>query len=146
MTKTYEIFYAENTEAERLLFREAFNDLPEAVNITIANDGIDAVSVLSIPNYHPDLIFLDLLMPFIDGIECLREIRLDKKFDDVPVIMFSISSYEKDIKTAYEAGATLYILKPFNVTHQAALMKKMFVINWQEYLPKPPLEKFLFKT
>ncbi|CAN5234628.1 hypothetical protein BH23BAC2_BH23BAC2_27750 [soil metagenome] len=60
----------------------------------------------------PDLILMDLNMPVMNGFECLKEIRSNPVFLDIPVIIFSTSNYEKDIAHAEELGALGYLHKP----------------------------------
>lgn len=76
--------------------------------IITATSAREALSKVS--SEKPDLILLDILMPEIDGIECLRMIReLDK---DVPVVMVTVVDDSKTAKRAIKSGATDYITKP----------------------------------
>lgn len=61
---------------------------------------------------RPVLILLDLNMPVMDGHETLVELRKDKTLRDLPIVIFSTSQAESDIKRAYENGANTYIRKP----------------------------------
>jgi CheY-like chemotaxis protein len=61
----------------------------------------------------PDIILLDLMMPGISGYETCRKIKSDEKFRDIPVVILSAKSADKDIKEAYNEGADGYISKPF---------------------------------
>ncbi|WP_246637720.1 PP2C family protein-serine/threonine phosphatase [Crassaminicella profunda] len=61
-----------------------------------------------------DLILTDLMMREIDGIEFCRQIRLEKRFDNVPIIAISSSSNMKNLKKAFEVGVSDYITKPIN--------------------------------
>ncbi len=60
---------------------------------------------------RPDLIFLDLNLPRVDGREVLKYIKSTSSFRRIPVIVFSSSEREEDITTAYELGANTYISK-----------------------------------
>ncbi len=64
-----------------------------------------------IPKIRPDLIFLDLNLPGIDGKEVLRFIKSKPEFRQIPVIVFSSSERDEDITTAYALGANTYISK-----------------------------------
>jgi CheY-like chemotaxis protein len=76
-----------------------------------AIDGFEALAKLKKDGYDPDLIFLDLNMPKMHGLECLRKIRQIERLTRRPVIVFSTSSNPHDISASREAGATDYLVK-----------------------------------
>jgi len=61
----------------------------------------------------PDLIMLDIMMPFMDGFEVCRELKADASTRDIPVIMLTAKSQQIDIQKGKDAGADDYITKPF---------------------------------
>jgi two-component system response regulator len=61
------------------------------------------------------LVLLDIKMPRTDGFEVLREIRANKRFKELPVIMFSASDDEADIAESAKLGANGYLVKPFTI-------------------------------
>jgi len=61
----------------------------------------------------PDLIMLDIMMPFMDGYEVCRELKADPSTRDIPVIMLTAKSQQVDIQKGKEVGADDYITKPF---------------------------------
>ena len=75
-----------------------------------AGDGTAALSVLSQGGI--DLVILDIMMPFMDGMTCLREMRTRKIM--TPVIMLTARSEEYDKLTGLESGADDYVVKPFS--------------------------------
>ncbi len=139
-----EVFYAEDKRADRLLFQLALEDIPLSIRLEMAEDGKIAMDKL-LKDYNPDFILLDVNMPFKNGHECLREIRQNAKFDQTPVIMFTTSAMDKDIENAYAEKANLYIQKPYDINMQAVVMRTIFSMNWKDYFPQPPMEKFVFK-
>jgi len=62
---------------------------------------------------HPDLIMLDIMMPFMDGFEVCRELKADPATRDIPVIMLTAKSQQVDIQRGKDVGADDYITKPF---------------------------------
>jgi two-component system alkaline phosphatase synthesis response regulator PhoP/two-component system response regulator VicR len=62
---------------------------------------------------RPDLIMLDIMMPYMDGFEVCRELKADPATRDIPVIMLTAKSQQVDIQKGKEAGADDYITKPF---------------------------------
>lgn len=69
-----------------------------------------ALSVMS--QEKPDVILLDIMMPDISGLEVLRFIRREPDLASIPVIILSAKSMPTDIKTGFEAGASMYLTKP----------------------------------
>ena len=77
---------------------------------TEAGDGSAALSILTMDDI--DLVILDIMMPFMDGMTCLREMRLHKIM--TPVIMLTARSEEYDKLAGLESGADDYVVKPFS--------------------------------
>lgn len=76
-----------------------------------------------------DLIVLDLVMPEIDGIEACARIRGDNRYVDVPVIMVTAASDMDSLSSAFIAGATDYITKPFNRVELLARVRSALKIK-----------------
>lgn len=74
-----------------------------------AFNGRDALDVLK--NLEPDIIFLDLRMPIMDGIEFLKQYQPKKDHPDVHIIVFSNYDMQKEVDEAYALGADRYVLK-----------------------------------
>ena len=70
------------------------------------------VFIESIDKYNPDIVFLDIKMPKLDGIDVLREIRNSEEFKFLPVVMLTSSSMDRDIMESYELGVNAYVVKP----------------------------------
>lgn len=64
---------------------------------------------------HPDLIILDLVMPGLSGLEVCRLLKNRSDFGDVPIIVMSVLDREVDRQHVFEAGADMFIHKPFNL-------------------------------
>lgn len=64
------------------------------------------------PSSHADIVLMDLLMPDMDGLEAIRKIREDERFEHLPVIVVTAKTETSDLTAAYTAGATDYIRKP----------------------------------
>ncbi len=82
------------------------------LKVVTAKDGMDALEKL--PNEKVDLIITDLNMPNMDGFELLRTIRENQEFKELPVIILSSLSDEKDIQRGLQLGANSYLVKPFD--------------------------------
>jgi len=84
----------------------------EGWEVVSANNGEDALRTLL--KFEPDLVILDVMMPRIDGVEVCRAIKAREESADTPVIMLTAKDREKDKEEALEAGADLYLTKPFS--------------------------------
>ncbi len=62
----------------------------------------------------PDVFLCDMEMPRMDGLELIRQIREQREFEHTPVVMVTSRASEKHRNKAFEAGATDYVVKPFN--------------------------------
>ncbi len=78
--------------------------------IVIFHTGKEFIDYLAVENNTIDLVFMDFLVPLINGIECIRFLRKDRK--STPVIMITAYSSEQAKTEAYIAGCNEYILKP----------------------------------
>ncbi len=72
----------------------------------------------------PDVVLLDVMMPFHDGVELVRRIRSQPGWADVPTLMLTSKSDEADIVEALEAGANDYIVKPFQPNELLARVRR----------------------
>ena len=95
------------------LFCEAVSDIDSEARCFTAINGEDALKKLGkMAPQLPDFIFLDLNMPRMDGRECLLELKKDIKLRNIPVIIFTTSSAQKDIDDTMATGATYFLTKP----------------------------------
>jgi len=107
------ILLVEDNFDERMLVKRLFNKIDMNVELMTANDGQEAVDLLS-KSANDDLpvfVLLDLKMPRMSGHEVLKWIRQNEATKCLPVIMFSCSDDEKDISYSYELGANSYVQK-----------------------------------
>lgn len=98
---------------DQLLFNEALSEADNSVVYYGAFNGIDALDKLhseEIP--QPDLIFMDVNMPRMNGLDCLRELKKFEKLKSIPVIMYSTSCSLVYQKLCFANGAVNYIEKP----------------------------------
>jgi len=86
------ILLADDDADDRLFFDKALKEIPIATNLTMVYDGEQLMNYLNENSEHlPDILFLDINMPRMNGIECLSEINGNKKLKDLTVIIFTIS-------------------------------------------------------
>lgn len=102
----------DDDEDDQEIFSIAMEQADPSMKCISASDGREALSILEDRSFTPDYIFLDLNMPRMDGKECLREIRKQSRLNDVPVIIFTTSSSNRDEEETKQLGANFFITKP----------------------------------
>lgn len=83
-----------------------------------AAQGAEAVMMAS--SYNPDVMFLDLGLPDMDGVDVIRQVR---SWSNMPIIVISARSEDEDKTTALDAGADDYLTKPFSVEELLARLR-----------------------
>ncbi len=78
----------------------------------MARDGAEALEYLLSNRPKPKVVFLDLKLPKIDGIEVLRRVRSDERTRSLPVVVLTSSQEERDISECYKLGVNSYVVKP----------------------------------
>lgn len=94
----------------------------EGMEIYVANDGKEALAKLS-ELKNPDIILMDIMMPEMDGIECIKKIRAKKVYKKMPIIALTAKAMKGDREKSMEAGASDYITKPVNTEKLLSLMR-----------------------
>jgi CheY-like chemotaxis protein len=141
--RTQHVFIADDDEDDQLLFREVIKELPYLVHLSTARDGEEALKLLESMPQLPDLMFLDLNMPMINGLECLSEIKRNPKLVHLPVIIFSTSSFPGNINKVYQLGAHLYIRKPNDFVTFKRAIHHVLSIDWRKGFAPPPRHEFV---
>lgn len=104
---------ADDDADDKTLFCEALAEIDSSIVCHTASDGKEALAILSEKQIEkPSIIFLDINMPVMDGWQCLGRIKQNNDHRDIPVIMYSTSSYQRDIELALESGAFCFFTKP----------------------------------
>jgi two-component system response regulator len=113
------ILVAEDDSDDRFLLEAAFLEKGYKDKIEFVENGVELIDFLS--NIHnkttthesfPYFILLDLNMPKKDGREVLKEIKQHPVFKKIPIVVFTTTRNESEIKRCYELGANTYVVKP----------------------------------
>jgi two-component system chemotaxis response regulator CheY len=88
-----------------------------------ANDGIDALAKAADQRFA--MVVTDLNMPGLDGIGLIRRLRADPKHQGIPIVMLTTESEEGKKQEGKSAGATGWIVKPFDQARLVAVVKKL---------------------
>ena len=116
------IYLADDDDDDRELFIEALSEIPLETEVSQFDNGIDLMDDLFIDKPLPDIIFLDLRMPLMDGFECLADIRSFNRFSNIKVIVYSSSYHEREVKQLEEDGANRYLQKPTSFNQLKTLL------------------------
>lgn len=81
-------------------------------SVVCAYDGQEGIKIVKTEN--PDLIILDLMLPKMDGYKVCRMLKFDKRYKNIPIIIFTAKAQDSDKEMSQEVGADAYITKPFD--------------------------------
>lgn len=118
---TVDILLLEDEPADAYLVKMALKENKVLANLHHVVDGCEGLDFLQkVGKYadapRPDLIFLDLNMPRMNGYEFLTAMKASESFDSIPVIILTTSDVESDVVRSYKLGAASYITKPIDMS------------------------------
>ena len=115
---------ADDDSDDKTLFCEALSEIDPSIVCHTASDGKEALAILSEKQIKkPNIIFLDINMPVMDGWQCLGKLKEHTDHKDIPVIMYSTSSYQRDIDLALESGAFCFFTKPSDYRELRSILR-----------------------
>lgn len=104
---TYKVLIVDDESIARDILQKQLQDYPQVEVIAVCKNGKEALN--AIEKHQPDLIFLDIQMPELNGIELAKSLSLEK----LPLIIF-VTAFDNYALQAFEANAIDYLLKPFD--------------------------------
>ena len=107
-----DILLVEDNPNDAELTLRALRKTDIGARLAIARDGAEALEYLLSDRKLPKVVFLDLKLPKIDGMEVLRRIRADERTHSIPVVVLTSSQEERDITECYRLGVNSYVVKP----------------------------------
>ena len=138
------ILLAEDNPKDVELTLEALSEHNLANKVVAVRDGVEALEFLRYEGRfklrtrgNPAVLFLDIKMPRMDGIELLQIIRNDPVFKFLPVVMLTSSREESDLVKSYELGANAFVVKPVDFNHFMDVIKQIGVF-WALINELPP--------
>jgi hypothetical protein len=107
----------EDDDSHALLFTRVMERYVVAKTIDRVGDGVEALAYLRQEGQYrdrptPDVVFLDLKLPRLDGLEALEQIKTDDALLSIPIVMLTTSDAESDRATAYAHHVNSYVVKP----------------------------------
>ena len=113
MSKIDLLLLIDDDSDDQHVFAEALSEIDDSINLFTASNGLEALEALrQTTSRLPDLIFLDLNMPKMNGKQFLKEIKSEPNLQDIPVVIYTTSSANADKEETLDLGAISFIVKP----------------------------------
>jgi len=119
------IFIADDDKDDLDFFIDAMFEVDTNVEVVAFSSGSALLESLgNDTNKIPDAIFIDLNMPILSGVECVQKIRQNKRFEDIPIVVYSTSFATNTAETLREIGTTLFIQKPSSFSLLKSILER----------------------
>lgn len=140
------IILADDDEDDRLFFTDAFEELKMTTKVSTYDDGAYLMDYLNQEDaILPNILFLDLNMPRKSGMECLKEIKENPRFNNIVIAIYSTSASEEDIENTFVKGANIYIKKPSSFKVLKKVLSNVVTTNWQYHTNGLNKDNFLLR-
>lgn len=140
------IVLVDDDEDDRQFFADALESLDMKTELLQLTNGEECLKYMEANKDDlPNLIFLDLNMPIMNGFQCLEQLRAQQEFKDVIIAIYSTSGVEKDIEETFNKGANIYIKKPSSFKELKSSLRQVIKTNWTYYMNDFSKENFLLK-
>ncbi len=121
------VLYAEDDIEDYSLFLEVLEFIQPRVECVNVINGVEVLKFLDDCVLLPDYIFLDINMPAMDGKICLKAIKRDARFKNIPVVIYTTSRNRLDQEFCIELGVLAYVPKPNTISEAKAALQKIFI-------------------
>jgi CheY-like chemotaxis protein len=141
MDEIQDILIAEDDIDDFEVLQDVLKNLSLKLIVNRAENGDILMKVIH--EKVPDMLFLDLVLPCKNGKTCIQEIRADKKFDNLPIIVYSTVRDPDSIEFCFRAGSNLYVHKPDTYSGIIEAIRKIFSVNWKTMRYYPSRAEFV---
>jgi CheY-like chemotaxis protein len=129
MQMTNECLIIDDDQDDQEIFLMCLGDVSKDVSCTARNNGVDALAMLTTDSdYTPAYIFIDVNMPKMNGIECLKELKNIERLKNTKIFMYSTTSESTAFARSKELGATDFIIKPSSTFDLKAKLSEIFEV------------------
>jgi len=137
------IFLTEDDKDDQNIFKEALNEIEISFHIANFENGEELLEHLGNNlDLLPDIIFLDLNMPKLNGMDCLKILRNDPRYANLFVAIYSTSGSKENIENAFMAGANAYIRKPNDFGELKNVLRELLLDSWGDHFAASNLKTF----
>ncbi|AWH85776.1 response regulator [Flavobacterium album] len=139
------VFLSDDDLDDVEFFQIALSEICGQCTLTVSYDGAELLDQLVVctDDSNPDIIFLDVNMPKVNGLEALEAIRETPRFREVPVVVYSTSSSDHFISDAHRLGANYYFVKPSTINALREQISMFLSFDWKKYVFPTDRSKFL---
>ena len=123
-----QIFIIDDDVDDQELFVSALENIDKSLECKVAVNGHDALGKLNAKLVSPNIIFLDLNMPMMNGIQFLQKIKKEDDYKHIPVIIFTTSSNPRTVSEVKQLGAKELVTKPNSFVELISLLRKVLEI------------------
>jgi len=111
------VFLVDDDYEDHEIFQMAFSKVEPSFKLVTAENGIEAIEKFkNDPSFKPDIIFLDVNMPRMNGKECIKELRTMPSLVNTPIILYSTHDSQREVIQAKEVGASDFMTKPASIS------------------------------
>ncbi|MDB5192346.1 MAG: response regulator receiver protein [Segetibacter sp.] len=130
MNKDLYLLLVDDDEDDKAIFAEAMAEIDHSIKCSLAANGYEALQILKDQKRLPDLIFLDLNMPRMNGKQCLTRLKQSDELKNIPVIIFTTSTSPEDMEETKNLGAAHFLIKPSNMKELRKALEIIFSAGW----------------
>jgi CheY-like chemotaxis protein len=124
------LFLVDDDPDDQEIFDMALQSIDSAIQCTVANDGLEALQKLqSDTSFQPDYIFLDVNMPRMNGVECLKQIRKMKLAEHSCIVMYSTTLDDRVMEESKQSGVKDFMTKPSTLTALKDKLRKQLSLT-----------------
>lgn len=128
--KIIKVLLADDDPDDRSFFEDAIKQLDFDSKVATVENGKELLEYLEVSDM-PHIIFLDLNMPILNGLETLKKLKQNQKYNNIAIAIYSTSSANKDIENTLANGANCYIVKPNDFQQLKSTLKYVLSLQWQ---------------
>lgn len=128
--KVKNILLVDDDGEDREFFTNVICQIDPEINVSTAASKQELFSELE--KLPPDLLFIDSFLNYESGISGITEIRSRPDFKQLPIIMYSGSADTRNMKQAFQAGASLYVVKPQSIQEMKCVLQGVLTIDWDQ--------------
>jgi two-component system alkaline phosphatase synthesis response regulator PhoP len=129
----------ENTMAKKILAVDDERNIVRLIQVNLERHGYQVVAAYDgkeglekVASEQPDMLVLDVMMPYMDGFAVLNELRKNPATRELPVIMLTAKASDSDVFHGWKSGADCYLTKPFNPMELVTIINRIFQAQDEE--------------
>jgi len=125
---TEKILLIDDDTDDQQFFTDVMGSIDSRIVCEIAGNGLEGMELLNNGSV-PDMIFLDLNMPYMNGFDFLRAFRENEHWNGIPVVIFTTSDQQRDIELSKQLGAQAFLTKPNTVRDLRISIERLMQSN-----------------